>query len=466
MVQSEIKDTIVAMATPRGRGGVGIVRVSGSLVPQIAEQILGKTPKVRVAEHLTFLDKKREPLDKGIALFFKGPHSFTGEDVLELQGHGGPVIMDVLLQEVITSGARLAQPGEFSLRAFLNNKIDLLQAEAISDLINASTVDAARGAMRSLQGAFSVQVENVVQALIQLRMYVEAAIDFPEEEIDFLKEGSIGEKLDKIIKKIEAVTHKVRQGALMSDGVKVVIAGLPNAGKSSLLNALSGFEAAIVTEIPGTTRDVLREQISIDGLLVQFIDTAGLREEAEIVEKEGIKRALKEISLADHVVWVVDGSTLFSKDHDNLTDEGTVKESLWKECEGYISEEIGKTVLYNKIDKVGLAPKIQKRENYTMVFASAKTGEGIEIFREHIKEVMGFSKTTEGNFTARRRHLESLLNAQKYLREGARQLHEFKAGELLAEELREAQLALESITGRFTSDDLLGKIFSEFCIGK
>lgn len=466
MVQNEVRDTIVAVATPRGRGGVGIVRVSGALVPKIAEQILGKTPKARVAEHLTFLDKKREPLDKGIALFFKGPHSFTGEDVLELQGHGGPVIMDVLLQEVVAGGARLAQPGEFSLRAFLNNKIDLLQAEAISDLINASTIDAARGAMRSLQGAFSIQVENVVEELIKLRMYVEAAIDFPEEEIDFLKEGSIAEKLATIIKKIEGISHQVRQGALMSDGVKIVIAGHPNAGKSSLLNALSGFDAAIVTDIPGTTRDVLREQISIDGLLVQFIDTAGLREDADVVEKEGIKRALKEISLADHVVWVVDGSTVPDNDDDIHNKAGNIQEALWKACEEHISEEIGKTVLYNKIDKMGALPKIQKRENYTIVYASAKTGEGIEIFREHIKEVMGFSKTTEGNFTARRRHLESLLNAKKYLLEGERQLSEFKAGELLAEELREAQVALEGITGRFTSDDLLGKIFSEFCIGK
>jgi tRNA modification GTPase len=459
MVQNETTDTIAAMATPRGRGGIGIVRISGPETAKIAKHLLGHVPEVRVAEYLAFLDKQGEPLDQGIALFFKGPNSFTGEDVLELQGHGGPVVMDCLLHEVVSWGARIAQPGEFTLRAFLNNKIDLLQAEAIADLINASTTNAARGAMRSLQGVFSKLVEEIIEALIKLRMYVEAAIDFPEEEIDFLSDKRIELNLERLVKKVGDISIKARQGTLVSDGVRIVIAGHPNAGKSSLLNRLTGSDSAIVTDIPGTTRDVLREHVSIDGLLVQFIDTAGLRIGVDVVEEEGIKRALREIELADHVVWVVDGESVFLEDI-------PFEQLMHAEWETRLPSEVGRTIFYNKIDKIEVSEKIEKKQNYSVIYGSAKTGEGIKLFKEHLKEIVGFSDTNEGNFIARRRHLESLVNAQKHLLEGQRQLLEFRAGELLAEELRLAQHALENITGRFTSDDLLGKIFSEFCIGK
>lgn len=485
------EDTIVAVATPRGRGGIGIVRVSGGKTPVIAQQILGKLPKPRVAEYRPFLNKEQEPIDQGIALFFKAPHSFTGEDVLELQGHGGPYVLDSLVKLSISLGARLAEPGEFMLRAFLNNKIDLLQAEAVSDLINANSLSAAKGAMRSLQGGFSKLVDSIVEELIRLRMYVEAAIDFPEEEIDFLNDSNIAEQLEQLLEKLNHVNEKAKQGALINDGVNIVIAGRPNAGKSSLLNALADRDSAIVTSIPGTTRDILKETISIDGLCIQFIDTAGLRESSDPIEQEGMRRALKEISLADHLVWVVDVTE--AENNISFSDFNLQEINL---------QQMKKTIFYNKIDKINKAPEIReiaennknketakvgeikeikktkaiketkeinKPENlgeYTEIYASAKTGAGLDLFREHIKKTVGFTETIEGTFTARRRHLGSLIEARHCLNEAKRQWLEFKAAELLAEELRQAQLALESITGRFSSDDLLGKIFSEFCIGK
>ena len=457
MVQNEI-DTIVAQATPRGRGGVGVIRISGPKTPLIAKHILGKVPAVRRGEYLSFFTENGELLDQGIALYFKSPHSFTGEDVLELQGHGGPVIMEGIVQEAVNAGARLAEPGEFSLRAFLNNKMDLLQAEAVSDLINANSKEAARGALRSLQGDFSKIITTIVEALIHLRMYVEAAIDFPEEEIDFLNDGKIKGMLTKLIVEVQAVSKKAQQGVLMADGIKVVIIGKPNAGKSSLLNALSGYEAAIVTDIPGTTRDVLREQISIDGLLVQLVDTAGLRssEAVDAVEREGIRRALQEVSLADHVVMVVDGAQTEETDPNILFAE-------WMEK---FPKETDVTVLINKIDLTHKTPEIIAKESYTVINLSVKTGAGIELFREHIKNRVGFNTHSEGNFIARKRHVIALKDAAKHLQEGLHQLEVYRAGELLAEELRQAQLMLDQITGKFTSDDLLGKIFSEFCIGK
>jgi tRNA modification GTPase len=450
------EDTIVAVATPRGRGGVGIVRVSGPNTMGIAEQILGKIPKTRQAEYLPFLAKNGDLLDEGIALFFKGPHSFTGEDILELQGHGGPVIMDGLVEAVVKAGARLAEPGEFSLRAFLNNKIDLTQAEAIADLINASSKEAAKGALRTMQGAFSKSVEEIVQNLITLRMLIEASIDFPEEEIDFLSDKHIEATLQDLIGQIDGIATKAHQGSLMSEGVKVVIMGRPNAGKSSLLNVLSGYDAAIVSESPGTTRDVLRENFSLDGLLIQLVDTAGLRVEADLIEKEGIKRALKEITVADHVIVVVDGTVTRETDPKQLFPEWIEK----------IPQGIGVTVLYNKIDCLDLPPFIEKKEHYIVVGVSAKTGAGLLAFRNHLKDTVGFSESSEGNFIARRRHIEALAQTKQHVQAGALQWQQFKAGELLAEELRQAQLALDQITGKFTSDDLLGKIFSEFCIGK
>ncbi len=455
MVQNNA-DTIVAEATPKGRGGVGVVRISGPETANIAEKILTLVPKIRSAEYLPFLSEKGEVLDYGVAVFFKAPHSFTGEDVLELQGHGSPVIMESLVQTAIQAGARLAAPGEFSLRAYLNNKMDLPQAEAVADLINATSKQAAQGALRSLQGVFSRSIEAIIQGLIQLRMFVEAAIDFPEEEIDFLEDNRIVAMIQNLKKQIKEVQQQAEQGVLLSQGLRMVIAGLPNAGKSSLLNKLSGQERAIVTNIPGTTRDVLREQILIDGLMIELVDTAGLRVGAEVIEQEGIKRALAEITLADHVIWVVDGTTL--KKPEDLT--------FLTEWLAQFPKEIGVTVLYNKIDKLGIPAAVEEKEGFTVVSVSLKTGEGETLFRDHLKKMAGLSEGSEGNFTARRRHLDALSQAMQHVVEGERQLLNHKAGELLAEELLLAQRALDEITGKVTSDDLLGKIFSEFCIGK
>jgi tRNA modification GTPase len=454
-VQNEI-DTIVAQATPKGRGGVGIVRISGSLAPKIAKQLLKRIPIVRQGEFLPFLNEGGEVIDQGIALFFKGPHSFTGEDVLELQGHGGPVIMDNLVNAAITQGARLAGPGEFSLRAFMNNKMDLVQAEAVADLINANSEKAARSAMRSLQGDFSKAIHTLVETLTHLRMFIESAIDFPDEEIDFLNHEKISIQLDHLNKAVLGIQQKAQQGALLQEGIKVVIIGRPNAGKSSLLNALTGSDRAIVTDIPGTTRDVLRESISLEGLLVELVDTAGLRLEADIIEEEGIRRALKEVALADQIIFVIDKSS---------TDNVDLK-TLFPEWIEKFPTGVPITILANKIDKLNLPTTITHLPHATMIDVSAKTGDGISLVRAHLKKVAGFSENTEGCFLARRRHLLALSVALKHIQDGKKQLEIAKALELVAEELRQAQLALGEITGKVSSDDLLGKIFSEFCIGK
>ncbi len=448
-------DTIAAVATAPGRGGVGIVRVSGSSCREIAKKILHHIPKPRLADYTGFYSLANELIDQGIALFFPNPHSFTGEDVLELQGHGGPVILDLLLSEVIKAGARLARPGEFSERAFLNDKLDLAQAEAIADLIEASSTQAAKQAINSLKGEFSSKIDSLVEALIHLRMYVESAIDFPEEEIDFLSDGKVARDLETIVRQVETVLHAAQQGALIKEGMKVVIAGRPNAGKSSLLNALAQKDVAIVTDIAGTTRDVLREHIHIDGMPLHIIDTAGLRESPDQVEKIGIERAWKEINEADRILLVVDTS-----------DPGQLPvRSHWKELiENQITR--GKlTVLYNKIDESGFKIK-EKETNFAEMAISAKSGLGLETLQQHLKRVMGFDGTTEGGFSARRRHIVAIEAARQNLLNGKRQLEEYGAGELLAEDLRQAQNALEEITGKFTPDDLLGKIFASFCIGK
>jgi tRNA modification GTPase len=349
MVQNE--ETIVAQATPKGRGGVGVVRVSGNLAATIAQKILKKTPAVREAQFLSFWDEA-EKIDQGIALFFKAPHSFTGEDVLELQGHGGPIIMDSLVNAALKAGARLANPGEFSLRAFTNNKMDLLQVEAMADLIDATSKTAARFAMRSLQGDFSKVIHEIVEALTRLRLFVESAIDFPDEEIDFLNNENVLEKLNDLQAKLADVQLKAQQGSLLREGIKVVIIGKPNAGKSSLLNALVGHDRAIVTDIPGTTRDVLREHISIDGLLVELIDTAGLRLQADAIEAEGIRRALKEASMADFIVFVIDKRITPDIDLNKLFPEWMVD----------LPTNIPMMVLMNKIDALNLSPSIKREE--------------------------------------------------------------------------------------------------------
>ncbi|OBW98777.1 tRNA modification GTPase TrmE [Gallibacterium genomosp. 1] len=451
------KETIVAQATPPGRGGVGILRVSGPLSEQVAKEVLGKTLKPRFANYLPFKDIDGSVLDQGIALFFKAPNSFTGEDVLELQGHGGQVILDLLLKRILQiKGVRLARPGEFSEQAFLNDKIDLTQAEAIADLIDASSEQAARSALKSLQGEFSTKVHQLVDELIYLRTYVEAAIDFPDEEIDFLADGKIEAHLNQIIAKVAEVQSQAKQGSLLREGMKVVIAGRPNAGKSSLLNALAGRDAAIVTDIAGTTRDVLREHIHLDGMPLHIIDTAGLRTATDEVERIGIERAWQEIDQADRVLFMLDSTT---------TDE-TLPEKIWPEFMSRLPPSIPVTIIRNKADISGEAEGIRTENGYTTITLSAKTQQGIQLLKEHLKESIGYQTVTEGGFLARRRHLEALEQAAQHLQQGHIQLTQFYAGELLAEELKMAQNALSEITGQFTSDDLLGNIFSSFCIGK
>lgn len=444
-------DTIAAIATPPGRGGVGIVRVSGKGVSAIAESILGALPEQRHAHLARFLDASGQAIDEGLALYFKAPASFTGEDVLELQGHGGPVVMDLLLQRTIQLGARLAAPGEFSRRAYLNDKLDLAQAEAVADLIDSQTGAAARSAMRSLTGEFSAQIQLLVAEITQLRMYVEAAIDFPEEEIDFLADNHIANELTALIKRVDRLLKRARTGRLLRDGLTLVIAGLPNAGKSSLMNALTGQDSAIVTHLPGTTRDVLREQVELDGLPLHIVDTAGLREANDEVEREGVRRARDEIARADHALWVFDGET--DPRGSGLSAAG-------------LPAGLPVTRVRNKADLAAIPIGLVEHPGYTEIVLSAKTGQGIDVLREHLKSLVSFEGAGEGDFSARRRHLDAISRAKDLILAGQKALSEGQAGELLAEDLRQAQMALSEITGEFSADDLLGKIFSSFCIGK
>ena len=394
---------------------------------------------------------------QGIALYFKAPHSFTGEDVLELQGHGGQVVLDLLLKRILhIDGVRLARPGEFSEQAFLNDKLDLAQAEAIADLIDATSEQAARSALKSLQGEFSNKINALVDSVIYLRTYVEAAIDFPDEEIDFLADGKIETNLCQIIEQLEDVRRAAKQGSILREGMKVVIAGRPNAGKSSLLNALAGREAAIVTDIAGTTRDVLREHIHIDGMPLHIIDTAGLRDATDEVERIGISRAWNEIEQADRIILMLDSSEPESRDLSKARAEFLAK----------LPTDIPLTIVRNKIDLSGEREGVSEEGGYQVIRLSAQNHSGVQLLREHLKQAMGFQTGIEGGFLARRRHLEALEKAAEHLQIGLQQLTEFHAGELLAEELRLVQGNLSEITGQFTSDDLLGNIFSSFCIGK
>jgi tRNA modification GTPase len=450
------QDTIVAQATAPGRGGVGIVRLSGAKSLEIAKTIIGFEPTPRHAHYVPFKDTEGEQLDMGIALYFPGPNSFTGEDVFELQGHSGPVIIDMLLSRCMALGARLARPGEFSERAFLNDKMDLTQAEAIADLIDSSSEQAAKCALRSLQGAFSKRIDELVEALIHLRIYVEAAIDFPEEEIDFIGDGKVAADLEDIRHKLHGVMKEANQGALLREGMSVVIAGRPNAGKSSLLNALSGKESAIVTSIEGTTRDVLREHIHIDGMPLHIIDTAGLRDSPDEVERIGIQRAWEEIHKADRILLMVDSQSVDSNDPNEI----------WPEFMGQLKSRDHLTLVRNKVDLTQEITGYEDINGLPVISLSAKTNDGVEALKTHLKSIMGFDSTTEGGFIARRRHIEALQKAKRFLDAGFEQLHGYGAGELLAEDLKEAQEALSEITGAFTSDDLLGRIFGSFCIGK
>lgn len=451
MVTSPVQ-TIAAIATPPGRGGVGIVRISGPLALHIAREILGDDPTPRRAVLRAFKDANGETLDTGLALFFPGPASFTGEDVLELQGHGGAVVMDMLLARVCELGARIAEPGEFSRRAFLNDKLDLAQAEAIADLIDSSSVEAARAALRSMRGDFSDAVRSLTEAVIETRMHVEAAIDFPEEEIDFLADAQLRARLDNALQLCAQVIASARQGALLRDGMTIVIAGKPNAGKSSLLNRLAGYGAAIVTDIPGTTRDILRERINIDGMPLHLLDTAGLREEADVVEAEGIRRAKDAMSTADRILYVVDAAR-------GLDDDAMQRELA------QLPSTVPVTIVFNKID-LTQTPPLYEQSQPARLYVSAARGDGIDLLRAHLKECVGFQGASAGTLSARRRHLDALARANRHIEEAARQLIEHRAGELMAAELRQAQHALNEITGEFTSEDLLGRIFSSFCIGK
>ena len=444
-------DTIVAAATAAGRGGVGVVRVSGALVPQIAEALLGQLPVPRRAMLAQFADAQGQALDLGLALYFPAPASFTGEHVLELQGHGGAVVLELLVERAVQLGARRALPGEFSQRAYLNDKLDLAQAEAVADLIDAGSRAAARAAMRSLQGEFSRRVNALLDALVALRMYIEAAIDFPEEEIDFLSSQEVRERLDDVRQRLRDAQRDAGQGVLLQQGLHVVIAGRPNAGKSSLLNRLAGYDAAIVTPIAGTTRDLLRERIDIDGLPLHVVDTAGLRSGThDAIEQEGMRRARAELQRADRVLFVIDaaadpGAQAFAAESPDLPAGVPV------------------TLVFNKCDLARTT--VDVGAGLDAVQLSATTGEGIDALRAHLKAAMGFAGEGGGTVSARARHVQALADAAAAFAR-AEALLQRKQGELVAEELRQAQQALAAITGEFSSDDLLGKIFGSFCIGK
>lgn len=443
-------DTIAAVATPPGQGGVGIVRISGPLALPIAETLLGKTPKPRFAHYQSFTNADGEEIDQGLLLYFAAPHSFTGEHVVELQGHGGPVVMRLLLARVCELGARPAKPGEFSERAFLNDKLDLAQAEAIADLISSGSEQAAKAAMQSLQGEFSRRVHFLVELITQLRMYVEAAIDFPDEEdVDFLNDGEVLRQLSEIQFYFETTLDAAEQGRLMREGMSVVLAGRPNVGKSSLLNALTGEDTAIVTDVAGTTRDVLREQINLDGMPLHIVDTAGLRDSSDRVEQEGMRRARKEIEQADRVLLLIDTEQGFGQPEIDLINN--------------LPRNLALTLVVNKID-IGPIPTSEHcRVNYRLG-VSVKTEEGLPELKAHLKESMGF-EAAAGSFSARQRHIDALNSAWAHVQQGTEQL-QAGAGEFVAEELRLAQQQLGEITGQVTADDLLGKIFSSFCIGK
>lgn len=447
--QQHATDTICAIATPPGVGGVGIVRLSGPESLSIAAQMLDIELQPRQAHFCRFLAADRSTLDTGIAILFSAPASLTGEEVVELQGHGGPQVLQMLLTRVLSLGARAARPGEFSERAFLNNKMDLVQAESVADLIESATGASARAAQRSLEGVFSKQVNELREELIKLRVFIEAALDFPDEEIDFLSGSDVLQRLDDAGAHLQCLLDQAHQGQLLRDGINIAIVGLPNAGKSSLLNALSGRDAAIVTDIPGTTRDVLREYISLDGLPVHIADTAGIRDSGDLVEAEGVRRARAALAQADLVLLVLDSS-----------DESNAQTVLKKE----IPSGIPCIEVHNKADLSGVATGVDQQAMKACL--SAKTGQGIPELVQLVKHAAGVVSSQDGVFSARTRHLDALRRSRGHIDTGREQLVTYHAAEMLAEELRLAQMALGEITGQYLPDDLLGDIFSSFCIGK
>ena len=442
-------DTIAAIASASGAAGVGIVRISGSAAPMIAQALLGHAPKPRHAHFIPFQDAASVLIDRGLLLYFPGPASYTGEHVLELQGHGNNVLLDLLLRRACELGARLARPGEFTERAFLNGKLDLAQAEAVADLIAARSQAGARAALQSMEGVFSRKVDALLQEMIALRVHIEAAIDFPEEEIDFLSDPAIDRQLVAVQAELAELLREARRGLRLNDGLRVAIVGRPNAGKSSLLNALAGSDRAIVNATAGTTRDVLREQLNFDGIVLELADTAGLRETDDDVEREGVRRANSELQRADVALLVTDAKQV-DGDLALLAD---------------LSESVEQLVLVNKIDLDSEQPHTESRDGRRWLWASAKTGVGLDALRATLKDVAG-AGGGEGAFSARRRHVLALQQVDVHLQYAALYLGKQRAGEIAAEELRQAQQVLGEITGSYSSDDLLGAIFSSFCIGK
>jgi len=442
-------DAIAAIATPPGRGGIGVVRVSGPGLEPTVRALAGRAVRSRQATRADFLDATGTVIDQGLILYFPAPHSYTGEDVLELHGHGGPVVLNLLLQRCLELGARLAEPGEFTKRAFLNDKIDLAQAEGVADLIDAATAQAARCAMRSLQGDFSRRIEALVDALTELRIFVEATLDFPDEEVEFLESGKVRERLAGIRTQLAAIIAASQQGQLLRDGIHIVLTGQPNVGKSSLLNALAGTERAIVTEIPGTTRDLIRETISLNGVPLHVIETAGLREPRDPVEKIGIERTWQAVAAADLVLWVSD----LTRPETCVPDPALGARTM---------AGVPQLHVLNKGDLAGVEPSVRPKDGMVEVAVSAKSGAGLDLLKSAMLAAAGWDVANEGAFMARERHLQALQLAREHVTQAAGQ----SQVELVAEELKLAQRALGSITGEVTPDDLLGKIFSHFCIGK
>ncbi|MFW5432382.1 MAG: tRNA uridine-5-carboxymethylaminomethyl(34) synthesis GTPase MnmE [Methylophilaceae bacterium] len=449
MLNANSQDTIAAIATASGAGGIGVVRVSGPLSQQIATQILGRCPSPRHAAYLDFKQAGGDLIDRGIAIYYIGPNSYTGEEVLELQGHGGTALMQILLARCIELGARQALPGEFTRRAYLNDKLDLAQAEAVADVINAATTEAAKSAVRSLSGEFSQTVNQLLNKLVELRMYVEACLDFPEEEIDFITQGRVAEKIQRNQKALDDIFTKAKQGVLLRDGINVVLVGQPNVGKSSLMNALSGEEVAIVTPIAGTTRDAIKSAIQINGVPLHVIDTAGLRDTDDEVEKIGIARTYQATESAHIALLLLDASTGIGAQEKSII--------------GSLPQEIAKIWVHNKIDVSEESARVIEKDNEIHIYLSAKTGEGLTLLKERLLTLVGYQQNAEGVFMARARHLEALDQVKQHLALAAKQIN---SAELLAEELRLSHEALSTITGEFTPDDLLGEIFSKFCIGK
>ena len=445
------EDTIAAIATPFGKGGVAIIRISGPQSFDIAAQLTDSKPLPRQALFTPFYDTHQDIIDSGICLYFKAPHSYTGEDVIEIQGHGGVVVINMLLKRITSLGARIAQPGEFTERAFLNNKIDLTQAEAVADIIESTTEHSVRSAQRSLQGVFSKLIDELVNELTELRIFIEAAIDFVDEEIDFLNDGIIEQRIKDLLQQITALLNNAKSGQLLRDGIAIVLVGKPNAGKSSLLNCLTGQDTAIVTDIAGTTRDVLKEYIQLDGLPLHIIDTAGIHESENLIEKEGIRRAHHEIKQADKVLIIHDVRD--KKGLDDFTAQLDIRADK-------------QVVIFNKIDLINEPAKVLSHDRGDQIFLSIKTGDGLDLLKDYLKKSVGYNENQEAVFIARQRHVNALSEALTAIRTGLMQLQEHQAAEIVAEELRLAQNHLGEITGKISSDDLLGKIFSSFCIGK